>query len=273
MHIRRFSSDGQFIREAPSGSPRLGSRKWCSVNRHFLIRQFSYGSQRKNSLDECIAFKNHLFAHSGRPELLEGFASNRRKILPGRQWPEELHKSKPTDKLGPAGCQVKCQRGSPVVRYDECRRDSSVSEERIEIPNMISKPILDVWFSRLAEPDEIRRYAMRHRCNQRNDIPPYIRRGRVPVQKKRDRCVRVSPFPVGHGGTQNTHLGQYNIIRNFHFCSPFALLLLLVKLRLCYGCPNGYRATSEYSRRYPRRTSCKDHSNLVLLHWHPSRGD
>jgi hypothetical protein len=24
--------------------------------------------------------------------------------------------------------------------------------------------------------------------------------------------------------------------------------------------PNGYRATSEYSRRYPRRTSCKDHA-------------
>ena len=57
-------------------------------------------------------FKNHLFAHSGRPELLEGFACRRGKILPGRQGPEELHKRKPADKLRPAGCQVKCQRGS-----------------------------------------------------------------------------------------------------------------------------------------------------------------
>src|SRR5713226_1013171 len=120
MHIRRFTSDRQLIRETPSGSPRLGSRKRCSVDRHFLIRQLSYGSEGKNSLHECVAFKSHLFAHSGRPELLEGFTCNRRKILPDRHWPEELHKSKPTDKLRPAGCQVKCQRGSPVLRYDEC---------------------------------------------------------------------------------------------------------------------------------------------------------
>src|SRR4029077_497274 len=172
MHIRGFSSDRQFIRETPCGSPRLGSRKRRSVDRHFLIRQLSYDRRGKNSLHECIAFENHLFAHSGRPDLLEGFACNRRKILPARQWPEELHKSKPADKLRPAGCQVKCQRGSPVVRYNECRRNSSVSEKRIEVPNMIGKPILDVWFSRLAEPDEIRCDAMRCRCNQGNDIPP-----------------------------------------------------------------------------------------------------
>src|SRR6266851_5717967 len=172
MHIRRFSSDRQLIRETPSGSSRLGSRKRCFVDRHFLIRQFSCGCPGKNPLHECVAFKNHLFAHSGRPELLERFTCNRWKILPGRQWPEELHKGKPTNKLRPAGCQVKCQRGSPVVRDDECRRDSSVSEERIEVPNMIGKPILDVWFSRLAEPDEIRCDAMRCRCNQGNDIPP-----------------------------------------------------------------------------------------------------
>src|SRR4029077_2201347 len=120
MHIRRFSCDWQFIRETPSGSPRLRSREWRSVNRHFLILELSDGSQGHNSLHECVAFKNHLFAHYGRPELLEGFTCNRGEILPGRQWLEELHKSKPTDKLRPAGCQVKCQRGSPVLRYDEC---------------------------------------------------------------------------------------------------------------------------------------------------------
>src|SRR5713226_10286399 len=121
---------------------------------------------------------------------------------------------------------------------------------------MIGKAILDVWFSRLAEPDEIRCDAMRCRCNQGNDFPPYVRRGRVPVQKKRDRSVGISTFPVGHGGTQNTHLGQYNIIRNFHFCSPSSLNEITFMLRMLNGC----RATAEYSRRYPRRTSCKDHA-------------
>src|SRR5713101_9537440 len=82
---------------------------------------------------------------------------------------------------------------------------------------MIGKPILDVWFSRLAEPDEIRSDAMGRRRNQRNDISPYVRRGRVPVQKKRDRCFGISRFPVGHGGTQNIHLGQYNIRTDGHY--------------------------------------------------------
>jgi hypothetical protein len=36
-----------------------------------------------------------------------------------------------------------------------------VIEERIEVPDMIGKPILDVGFSRLAEPNEIRCDAMR----------------------------------------------------------------------------------------------------------------
>ena len=75
---------------------------------------------RKEPLHKCIAFKNHLFAHADRPELLEGFDCIRMKIRLGRHWPDELHKSKPTDKLRPAGCQVKCQRGFPVLRYAEC---------------------------------------------------------------------------------------------------------------------------------------------------------
>src|SRR5215472_14536514 len=181
------------------------------------MRQFSYDSPGKNLLHECIAFKNHLFAHSGRPKVPEGFASIRVKIFPGRHRPDELHKRKPADKLRLAGCQVKCQRGSPVVRYDECGRDSSLVEECVEIPDMIGKPILDVWFSRLAEPDEVRCDAMGRRCNQRNNIPPYVRRGRVPVQKKRNRCCGISCFTVSHGGTQNIHLGQYNIRTDGHF--------------------------------------------------------
>ena len=43
-------------RKNADGSPRLGSRKGCSVNRHFLIRQFSYDSPWKNLLHECNAF-------------------------------------------------------------------------------------------------------------------------------------------------------------------------------------------------------------------------
>lgn len=90
-------------------------------------------------------------------------------------------------------------------------------EKRIEVPYMIGKPILDVGFSRLAETDEVWCDAMRHRRNQWKDIPQYVRRGRVPVQKKRDRCFAISRFPVGHRRTQNIYLGQYNIIRDFHF--------------------------------------------------------
>src|SRR5216683_7025726 len=58
MHIRRFSCDRQFIRKTPSGSPRLRSREWRSVNRHFLIRQLSYDCRGKNPLHEFITFKN-----------------------------------------------------------------------------------------------------------------------------------------------------------------------------------------------------------------------
>src|SRR6516165_4765226 len=86
---------------------------------------------------------------------------------------------------------------------------------------MIGKPILDVRLPRLAETDEIRCDTMRHRRNQRQDIPPYVRRCRVPVQKKRDRCFAISRFPVGHRGTQNIYLGQCNLkVRlDGHFCS------------------------------------------------------
>src|SRR4029453_16467073 len=99
--------DRQFIRETPGRSPRFWSGKWCSVNRHLLVCQFSYGCSRENPLHKCISFKNHLFTHSRRPELLEGFDCIHVKILPGRQGPGELHKSKTTDKLRPAGCEVK----------------------------------------------------------------------------------------------------------------------------------------------------------------------
>jgi hypothetical protein len=40
------------------------------------------------------------------------------------------------------------------------------------------------------------------------------------VQKKGDRCVRITRFPVRHGETQNILL-QYNIIRNFNFLLSF----------------------------------------------------
>src|SRR5258706_14967209 len=82
---------------------------------------------------------------------------------------------------------------------------------------MIGKTVLDVRFARLAEPDKVRRDAIRHRSNQWKDIPPYVRRGWVPVQKKRNRCFGISHFPVRHGRTQNIHLGKYNVIRDFHY--------------------------------------------------------
>src|SRR5260370_17230846 len=101
MHICRFSSDRQLIRETPSGSPRLRSREWCFVNRHFLIPQLSYGSAGNNSLHECVAFKNHVFAHSGRLELLQGLTSNRRKLLQARPSPTPPPKTNPSHQLPP----------------------------------------------------------------------------------------------------------------------------------------------------------------------------
>jgi hypothetical protein len=50
---------------------------------------------------------------------------------------------------------------------------------------MIGKSILDVGFSRLAEPDEIGRDAMRNRCDQRKDIPPYTKTGQVDLANRR----------------------------------------------------------------------------------------
>jgi hypothetical protein len=51
------------------------------------------------------------------------------------------------------------------LRDDERRRNSGLIQEGIEVPDMIGKPILDVWLSRLSEPDQIWCDAMGHRCN------------------------------------------------------------------------------------------------------------
>src|SRR5580704_3204970 len=120
IYIRWLSRDRNFIRETPSGPSRLGSRKRSSVNRHFLIRELSCSCARKDRFYESIAFKDHLFANSRCPELLEGLDSTWVKVIPSKKGPDELHESKPTHELGPAGCQMKCQRSSPVLRYDEC---------------------------------------------------------------------------------------------------------------------------------------------------------
>jgi hypothetical protein len=90
---------------------------------------------------------------------------------------------------------------------DERRRNSSVIEERVEVLNMIRKPIFNAWLPRLAEPNQIRRDAMRYWCDQRKDIPPYVGRSRVTVQKERHWCFGVSGFPIGHRGTENIYLG------------------------------------------------------------------
>src|SRR5260370_13770236 len=75
IHIGGFSRDRNLIRESPGGPSRLGGWKGSSVNRHLLLRQFSDGCPRKNRLHEKVVFKNHLFAHSRCPELLESLRS------------------------------------------------------------------------------------------------------------------------------------------------------------------------------------------------------
>ena len=76
-------------------------------------------------------------------------------------------------------------------------------EERIEVSCMIGEAILNAGFSRLSEPDEIGCDAMRHRRNQRKDIPPYVRRGRVAVQKERDRFLPPAGLPIGDLRTED----------------------------------------------------------------------
>src|SRR5258708_1572927 len=98
----------------------LGRRKGRRENRPRLIPQLSCGRPGRHRLYECIALKNHLFADSRCPELLEGLDCTRVKVIPCRKGPDELHEGKRADELGPAGCQMKCQRSSPVLRYHEC---------------------------------------------------------------------------------------------------------------------------------------------------------
>ncbi len=50
---------------------------------------------------------------------------------------------------------------------------------------MVGEAILNIGFAWLAESDEVRRDAMRYWCHQRQNASPYVRRGRVAIQKKR----------------------------------------------------------------------------------------
>src|SRR6202789_3570339 len=163
IHISGFSLDRQLIGESPGGPTRFGSREGGSVDRHLFVRQLSKGGQGKHSVHKCIVFKDHLFADTWRPELLEGLNLICVKVLPAAHRPDEFHESKPPDEVGPARGQVKCQCGSPVLRDHECGGYSRLFEKCIEVPDMIGEPVFDVGFSSLAEPYEIRSDAMRDR--------------------------------------------------------------------------------------------------------------
>jgi hypothetical protein len=76
---------------------------------------------------------------------------------------------------------------------------------------MIGKAVLDARLPGLAEANKIRCVTVCYRCNRRKDVPPNVRRSRVPVQKKCNRCFGISRFAVSHGGTENIDLRQCNI--------------------------------------------------------------
>src|SRR6202453_475652 len=199
IHIGRLPSNWDLIGEAPSGQPRIRSPKRSSIYGHLLGRQLSHDRRRQHLLYEYIVFKNHFLAHSGRPELLEGLYCIAMKIVPARNGSNEFHESKATNEFWSAGGQMERQSSTPVLRDDVRGRDAEALKELFKVPSVIGKTIFNIRLSRLAESDKVRRDAMRDRCNQRNNIPPYVRRGRIPVQEKRHWCLRIAGFTLGPG--------------------------------------------------------------------------
>jgi hypothetical protein len=60
---------------------------------------------------------------------------------------------------------VKGQSRSPVVRHNVCGRDTYLVEKRVKVADVVEKPIFNVGFPRLTEPDEVRRNAVPYRRN------------------------------------------------------------------------------------------------------------
>src|ERR1700691_3137014 len=154
IHVGGLPSYRDFIGEAPSGQPRLRSRKRSSVHRHFLDRQLSYDCRRQQPLYECIVFKNHFLAHSRRPELLEGLYCIAMKIVPARNGSNEFHESKATNEFWSAGGQMERQSSTPVLRDDVRGRDAEALKELVKVPSVIGKTIFNIRLSRLAESDK-----------------------------------------------------------------------------------------------------------------------
>src|SRR6266566_1311577 len=70
-----------------------------------------------------------------------------------------------------------------------------------------------------------------------------------------------NPFcPAGDDGSLAFELFGHCLSPLSPSCNSPVLMLHARSLESEHRLPNGCRATSEYSRRYPRRTSCKDHA-------------
>ena len=101
---------------------------------------------------------------------------------------------------------VEAERRAPVVDHEgHVLRDAERLEERVQVPAVLDERVAVgaavLELVRVAHADQVRRDAAPLALEVRDDVPPQIRRRRVPVQQH-DR-VAGADFDVGHRGAED----------------------------------------------------------------------
>src|SRR5882724_209743 len=108
------------------------------------------------------------------------------------------------------------ERRSPILREEVGRTNAGRRDEGVEIANVIVEAIVDIRLAGLAEADQIRGYASRHRRDKRQDIAPNVGRRRIAVQKEREGRSRSAHLTIGHGGIEHGSLWQGEVCDHGH---------------------------------------------------------
>src|SRR5882724_7218828 len=108
------------------------------------------------------------------------------------------------------------ERRSPILRDEVGRTNAGRRDEGVEIANVIVEAIVDIRLAGLAEADQIRGYASRHRRDKRQDIAPNVGRRRIAVQKEREGRSRSAHLTIGHGGIEHGSLWQGEVCDHGH---------------------------------------------------------
>ena len=133
------------------------------------------------------------------------------EIRPVRCRADKLHEGKTAHKVRPAGRQMERQRGAPILPDQIGRGNFQLVDQGIEIADMVKKPVSDVGLARPPEADQVGGDAMRHGCNERQDVAPDVRRGGIAVQEQRNRRARFSHFAIGHRRSQQGMMANGNL--------------------------------------------------------------